>query len=131
MTWTKALPVLAVCLIFDVVRFLFEQFWFFGPALAGVYCTVESTGVVTKLTAGVLGGKTAVAFCAAASGVLGYFGAPAIETFGVVMAIAVGFLGWLAVGLARRYRRQLGDTLRDRIAAVIGDTLDEKVAVSG
>jgi SWI/SNF-related matrix-associated actin-dependent regulator 1 of chromatin subfamily A len=32
---------------------------------------------------------------------------------------------WLAVGLARRYRRQLGDTLRDRIAAVIGDTLDE------
>lgn len=33
---------------------------------------------------------------------------------------------WLAVGLARRYRRQLGDTLRDRIAAVIGDTLDEE-----
>ena len=35
---------------------------------------------------------------------------------------------WLAVGLARRYRRQLGDTLRDRIAAVIGDTIDEAKA---
>jgi SNF2 family DNA or RNA helicase len=32
---------------------------------------------------------------------------------------------WLAVGLARRYRRQLGEELRDRIAAVIGDTLEE------
>jgi len=35
---------------------------------------------------------------------------------------------WLAVGLARRYRGQLGDALRDRIAAVIGDTLDEHKA---
>ena len=35
---------------------------------------------------------------------------------------------WLAVGLARRYRRQLGDELRDRIAAVIGDTLEQETA---
>ena len=35
---------------------------------------------------------------------------------------------WLCVRLAKTYRRQLPDDLRDRIAVVIGDTLDKKEA---
>jgi hypothetical protein len=35
---------------------------------------------------------------------------------------------WLCVRLAKTYRRQLPEGLRDRIAAVIGDTLDEHKA---
>jgi hypothetical protein len=47
---------------------------------------------------GSLWGLTAAA-CAAAGGVLGYFGAVPIEAFGVIMAMTVGLMGWLAIGL--------------------------------
>lgn len=93
MTWAKASPVLVVCVIFDALRIFFEQFWFFGPALAAVACT----GVVSSVV-GELGGLTAAA-CTAGAGVLGYFGAAPIEAFGVIMAMAVGLMGWLAIGL--------------------------------
>lgn len=93
MTWAKASPVLVVCVIFDALRIFFEQFWFFGPALAAVACTNIVSGWV-----GSLWGLTAAA-CAAAGGVLGYFGAAPIEAFGVIMAMAVGLMGWLAIGL--------------------------------
>ncbi len=97
MTWMKASPVIAVALIFYLLRSICEMFWFFGPALAGVYCTVKATGIVTQLTNGILGGKTAAAFCTGIAGALGYFGAPVFEAMGSVMAIAVGLLGWLTV----------------------------------
>lgn len=93
MTWAKASPVLAVCVAFDALRMFFEQFWFFGPALAAAACT----GVVSSVV-GKLGGLTAAA-CTAGGGVLGYFGAGPIEAFGVIMAMAVGLMGWLAIGL--------------------------------
>lgn len=99
MTWMKALPVLVIALVFDALRFVFEQFWFFGPALAGVYCTAKVNGVLTAWTTGLLGAKTAAAACGAGATVAGYFGAPAFEAFGVVMAIAVGLFGWMTVGL--------------------------------
>lgn len=95
----KASPVLAVCFVFDAVRFVFEQFWFFGPALAAVYCTANVGGVVSTWSAGLLGTKTAAAVCGASATVVGSLGAPAIAAFGVVMAIAVGLFGWMTAGL--------------------------------
>lgn len=93
MTWAKAAPVLAICVMFDALRMFFEQFWFFGPALAAAACV----GVVSSWVSS-LWGLTELA-CAAGAGVLGYFGAGPIEAFGVIMAMAVGLMGWLAVGL--------------------------------
>ena len=36
MTWGKAVPVLALCLVFDLLGLIFQFFWFFGPILLGV-----------------------------------------------------------------------------------------------
>lgn len=99
MTWAKALPVLAVSFVFDALRFLFEQFWFFGPALAAAYCTAQASGAVAKWTFGLLGAKTAAAACTAGAAVAGTFLSEALVAFGIVMAMAVGLFGWLVVGL--------------------------------
>ena len=93
MTWPQAYFILAFCVIFDALRIFFEQFWFFGPALAAAACTSVASSWV-----GSLGGLTA-ATCTAGAGVLGYFGVAPIAAFGVIMAMAVGLMGWLAVGL--------------------------------
>lgn len=109
MTWTKALPVLAVSLVFDALRLLFEMFWFFGPALAALYCTAKVSGIVGTT----LGGFA----CSAGAGVLGFVGAGPIAAFGVVMAMAVGLLGWMTVGLivimtnARLFKENAGHSL--------------------
>lgn len=93
MTWGKAAPVLVACLIFDAARFFFEQFWFFGPALAGIYCTNKVSGVI-----GMVWGLVPAA-CGAGATFAGYaFNAP-LALFGVIMAICVGLLGWMTVGL--------------------------------
>lgn len=99
MTWGGAMPVLAICLIFDALRLLFEQFWFFGPAFAAVVCTIKVGGVLKTVTLGLLGTKGAAAVCGGAASVLAVYGAPIFEGFGVIMAMAVGLFGWLAVGL--------------------------------
>jgi len=93
MTWKKASLVLVICGVFDALRIFFEMFWFFGPALATVYCTSKVGGWV-----GSLGGLTAAA-CTAAGGVVGYFGYSVTTVFGSVMAMAVGLFGWLTIGL--------------------------------
>ena len=93
MTWRKALPILVVAAIFDVLRLMFEWFWFFGPALAAVYCTLKASSAV-----GSLGGLTTLV-CGLAAGTAGAFGAAGIETFGVIMAMATGLVGWMVIGL--------------------------------
>lgn len=91
MTWTKVLPVLIISLVFDAFRLFFEMFWFFGPALAALYCTAKVSGVVGTT----LGGFA----CTAGAGVVGFMGAGPLAAFGVVMAMATGLLGWMTVGL--------------------------------
>ena len=106
MTWTKAAPVLVVCLAFDALRFLFEQFWLFGPVLIGAATSSALNGGVLGKTAGVLAG-----------GAAGIVGGPILAAFGVIMAMAVGFLGWMAIGLgllitdARIFKENAGNTL--------------------
>lgn len=92
MTWAGAIPVLAIAGLFDAVRMFFEQFWFFGPAAIGAYCTNKASGYV-----GMLWGLTPAA-CGTGATALGYFGSPVFTTIGFVMAFAVGLLGWLTVG---------------------------------
>ena len=91
MTWGKALPVIVISFIFDSLRLMFEMFWFFAPALAVLYCTVKASDVIGTTIGGFI--------CTIGSGVVGFYGAPAIAAFGVVMAMAVGLFGWLTVGL--------------------------------
>lgn len=93
MTWGKATPVFIVALMFDLMRMFFLMFWFFGPTLAALYCTNKAGELV-----GSLGGLTGAA-CTGVAGVAG-FGASAITVpFGTVMAMVVGFLGFLSLGL--------------------------------
>lgn len=99
MTWTRAAPVLAVSAVFDAFRLIFEMFWFFGPALAALYCTIKASGALEAWTFGLLGTNTAALACAAGAGAIGAMGVGIIAPFGVVMAMATGLAGWLTVGI--------------------------------
>ncbi len=93
MTWGRAMPVLVVAGIFDLTRLFFVLFWFFGPALAAVYCASTASEWV-----GSLWGLTAAACgvgAAAAGAAVSAFTIP----FGTVMAMAVGLFGWLTIGI--------------------------------
>lgn len=87
MTWMKALPVLTVSVICDALRFMFEMFWFFGPAIAAAYCAIKTSNAI-------VGTAT---ICAGVAAAAGFVGGAALAVFGVVMAIAVGIAGWLIV----------------------------------
>ena len=93
MTRPKSMPVIVVAVLFDAIRAFFTLFWFFGPALAGVYCTSKVSDWI-----GALGGVTAAGCSAAAIA-----GGAAVSEFttplGVVMADAVGLAGFLILGL--------------------------------
>ncbi len=99
MTLGKALPVIVIAFIFDALRFMFEWFVISGPALAAVYCTVKASGVVQMVTFGLLGTKTAGLICSAAAIAAGTAVAGATAAFGAVMAMAVGFAGFLTLVL--------------------------------
>ncbi|MHB8710295.1 MAG: hypothetical protein ACYC6X_01940 [Minisyncoccota bacterium] len=110
MTWPKASLVLIFCLIFDAVRFMFSQFWFFGPAMTAIYCTSKVGGWI-----GSVSGLTATA-CTAGAVAAGTVGVVPIEVFGAVMAIAVGLLGWMVIGAmlmanARIFKANAGNAL--------------------
>lgn len=98
MTWSRATLVLVLAIVFDALRAFFELFWFFGPAIAAFYCTSATNDVVGTSVSSVAGKVVAVT-CSAASGVAGFFAGPALVAFGVVMAMAIGFLGWMTIGL--------------------------------
>lgn len=91
MTWGRALPVLAVAVVFDALRFMFEMFWFFGPAIAGFICTATASGTVGTTVAGIA--------CGAGATAVGVLAVGPIQVLGVVMAMATGLAGWLTVGL--------------------------------
>ena len=92
MTWGKATPALVISGIFDALRLMFVGFIFFGPAMAGLYCDYKVSDWI-----GSAFGLTSAA-CGAAVATGAFFSAPALMAFGMVMAMAVGLTGWLAVG---------------------------------
>ncbi len=91
MTWKKASPFLVVAIIFDVLRYMFLMFWFFGPALAALYCTIKVSAVV--------GTTIAATVCSAGAVVAGAAAVVMITAFGTVMAIATAFAGFLTIFL--------------------------------
>ncbi len=91
MTWGKASPVLSIALVFYVLRFIFEQFWLFGPMLVGLIADWGLGGGAV----GHAGGTVA----AGAAGVVEFFTGPTVEMFGAFMAMMVAFLGWGTVAL--------------------------------
>lgn len=93
MTWGKAMPVLVTAGIFDLARMFFEMFWFFGPAIAAAYCASKANDLV-----GSLWGLTA-AMCTGTAAAAGIALSEITVPFGVIMAMAVGFLGFLTLGL--------------------------------
>jgi hypothetical protein len=99
MTQSKKWLVVIVAALFDILRGFFTLFWFFGPALAGLYCTVKVNGVLTTYSLGLLGIKTAAALCAGGAITGGAAVSEFTTPFGVVMADAVGLAGFLVLGL--------------------------------
>lgn len=98
MTRSKAMIVLVPAGIFDVARAFFEMFWFFGPALAWTLCTTGVNSVIGTTVANA-GGQAVAGLCGAAAMVGGAAAAAPLEAFGVMMSMAVGFAGFLALGL--------------------------------
>ncbi|MEK7086585.1 MAG: hypothetical protein AAB951_02270, partial [Patescibacteria group bacterium] len=93
MTWPRAAPVLALAALFDLARFFFSLFWFFGPALAAAYCASKVSGWV-----GSLWGLTETA-CIAGAVVSGAYVSEITIPFGIIMADATGLAGFLVLGL--------------------------------
>ncbi|MCR4276132.1 MAG: hypothetical protein NUV90_01980 [Candidatus Parcubacteria bacterium] len=99
MTRSKSAPVIIGAAVFDLMRIFFVFFWFFGPALAGIYCTVKGGDIASAWTLGLLGTKTAAAVCSAAAIAGGSAISAATTSIGAIMADAVGLVGFLALGL--------------------------------
>lgn len=91
MTWGDAKVVFAIAIVFDLLRAFFNMFWFFGPALFAVYCTQVAEKWVSSL-AGLTG-----ATCGLGAAVAGAAISSITIPFGVVMAMAFGLLGFLAL----------------------------------
>lgn len=91
MTWGRALPVLALCVIFDAIRLVFEQFWFFGPAFAAIGTSAFASQYVGSTIGSAVGAAVGVG--------AGAFGGVALQAFGIIMAMAVGLFGWATVTL--------------------------------
>lgn len=116
MTWARASPVLALCVIFDAARAFFNMFWFFGPAMAALACTVIANNAIGETIAGAAG-KVVAAGCTTAAAAVGFFGAVPIQAFGVIMAMAVGLIGWLTVFLIQLLRNS--DIFKENFAMII------------
>lgn len=91
MTWAKAAPVLITAGIFDALRFFFNQFWFFAPALIGTAVGATASAYVGTWIGSAVGAVT--------GGAVGYLGSPVFIIMGSVMAMATALLGWLTVGM--------------------------------
>lgn len=91
MTWGKAALPLGIALLFYVLRFMFEQFWFFGPALIGA--------IASAYFGGGSAGHVAGAVATAAAGAGEFLTGPVVEIFGAVMAMFIALLGWGTVFL--------------------------------
>jgi hypothetical protein len=106
MTWRKAMPILVVAIIFDLVRCFFEWFVVLGPALGAalgaVVCTAgvnSAIGTTIAATTGKVVATGCTLFSTGAAGVAGFFLSETTETFGAIMSDIVGFAGFLTLGL--------------------------------
>ncbi|MFZ1075069.1 MAG: hypothetical protein WAN50_01715 [Minisyncoccia bacterium] len=100
MTWGKAAPVLALSVIFDALRFVFDMFWLFAPLIASGIAAVVASGVVNQWVGWAPGAiKDGIVSATVTIAGLGTVaGTEVIAPFGVFMAMATGLCGWLTIG---------------------------------
>ena len=98
MTMGKAMPILIVAGIFDAIRIFFELFWFWGPAMFAVGCTIVGNSWIGT-TLATVGGKIVAVACSAAAVAGGVALSETTTTIGVIMADAMAFIGFLVLGL--------------------------------
>lgn len=91
MTWKKAAPVLIVAGLFDALKFMCEWLIIFGPALGGLLCAVKASDYI--------GTTAGVALCGTAAAGVGALASEVIIPLGIMLGMAVGFIGWLTIGL--------------------------------
>ncbi len=99
MTWRKASPIIVLAVLFDLIRAFFDMFWFLGPALGAIYCTLKVSSFLETWTFGLLGTGTTAAICSAGSAFIGVSFSELTIPFGVIMASAIGFMAFLVLGL--------------------------------
>ncbi len=99
MTRREEVPVIAAAILLDAIRIFFEFFWFFGPALAAIYCTVKATNIVTTISIGLLGAKTAGVICSTIALAAGTAAIEVTAAISVVMSDASGLAAFLILGL--------------------------------
>jgi hypothetical protein len=89
MTWRKAAPKLIVCIIFDLLRLIFDFFWLFGPVLVGAAVGGFLASYIGSWLAGLIGGATGIAAGLTAGAVF--------VALGTVLGMVVGVIGWLTI----------------------------------
>jgi len=97
MTRKKSMPVIAVAIVVDLLRGFFTFFAFLGPVIVATYCSSQVTGMLESWTFGLLSVGTAKLACGTAAAAAGIAAFPVTATFGIIMADAVGFMGWLFI----------------------------------
>jgi hypothetical protein len=84
MTMGKAFLPIGTAVTFDFLGFIFSLFGIFGPLLAGIFVKAKTgsdiAGAVVSVGAFLVGGA-------------------GLQAFGMVMAMIVGFVGWMVVGI--------------------------------
>lgn len=129
MTWTKAAPALVIAVIADAIRVFFEWLGFLGPVIAGAVtiAALNSSGWTSWLPEFVKNGV------GAAAGIAATAASPGLEAFGIVMSMAIGFLGWLIVGgwIAGTNMRIFKSNAMNLVTYVAALGVDEIPFVSG
>jgi hypothetical protein len=118
MLWNKALLPLSIAGIGDAFGSLFALFGIFGPVIAGVGASLATSERIGETAGNILG--TVVA------GGTALFAGGALQIFGMIMAMVVGFLSWMIVGFILLARNARIYTPRNRLrffSVLLGDQL--------
>jgi hypothetical protein len=86
MTGSKTAILIGLSLLFDAIKFMCTQLWFFGPFFIGLVGSAVTGGGWFGVAVGTII-TTALALTAGA----------ALEMMGLVLAMAIGIFGWLVV----------------------------------
>lgn len=101
MTWLKASPIIVIAAIFWLLRMVFEMFWLFGAVFIGLAANFAAQSwVAGHIGEGNISHAAGYIAGLAAGGAAGTFGGPELEIFGVILAMVIGFLGWMVITLA-------------------------------
>lgn len=86
MTGSKSTLLISIAILFDALKFMCTQLWFFGPAIIGLAGSVAlGGGWFGSIVGTVIGVATAASVGAA------------IEALGIILSLIIGVIGWLVM----------------------------------